>query len=219
MLVGVLRPGVLRVADHLGVTDDDVDQALERIPRALGVLVARASGRRRSRRQAPRRRSRRSAPRRASELDFPPASRSAASSAAPPITAISTCRNESASGLIAHASTATAGIRKTATCALEESAISVASFTLPRRATTTAPPCSAALPTMATMTAATKKSLRWAFSANVSIEWTRISATTAVAAVAIASTIIESRRDQASACGVADVELAVTPQRRLVTTT
>jgi threonine aldolase len=40
VLVGVLRPGVLRVATHLGVTDDDVDQALELIPRALGVLVA-----------------------------------------------------------------------------------------------------------------------------------------------------------------------------------
>jgi threonine aldolase len=38
--VGLLRPGVLRVATHLGVTDDDVDQALELIPRALGVLVA-----------------------------------------------------------------------------------------------------------------------------------------------------------------------------------
>jgi|SRR5581483_5608316 len=40
VLVGLLRPGVLRVATHLGVTDDDVDQALELIPRALGVLVA-----------------------------------------------------------------------------------------------------------------------------------------------------------------------------------
>ena len=39
VLVGVLRPGVLRVATHLGVTDDDVDQALDRIPRALGALV------------------------------------------------------------------------------------------------------------------------------------------------------------------------------------
>jgi threonine aldolase len=40
VLVGLLRPGVLRVATHLGVTDDDVEQALELIPRALGVLVA-----------------------------------------------------------------------------------------------------------------------------------------------------------------------------------
>jgi threonine aldolase len=39
VLVGVLRPGVLRVALHLGITDDDVDHALERIPRALGALV------------------------------------------------------------------------------------------------------------------------------------------------------------------------------------
>jgi threonine aldolase len=39
VLVGMLRPGVLRVATHLGVTDDDVDQAIDRIPRALGVLA------------------------------------------------------------------------------------------------------------------------------------------------------------------------------------
>jgi threonine aldolase len=37
--VGLLRPGVLRVAIHLGVSDDDVDRALELIPRALGVPV------------------------------------------------------------------------------------------------------------------------------------------------------------------------------------
>ncbi len=40
VLVGMLRPGVLRVATHLGVTDDDVDRAIELIPRALGVLAA-----------------------------------------------------------------------------------------------------------------------------------------------------------------------------------
>jgi threonine aldolase len=39
VLVGRLRPGVLRVATHLGVTDDHVDQAIELIPRALGVLA------------------------------------------------------------------------------------------------------------------------------------------------------------------------------------
>ena len=37
--VGVLRPGVLRVATHLGVTDDDVDRAINLIPQALGVLA------------------------------------------------------------------------------------------------------------------------------------------------------------------------------------
>jgi len=37
--VGLLRPGVLRVATHLGVSDDDVDRAIELIPRALGVLA------------------------------------------------------------------------------------------------------------------------------------------------------------------------------------
>jgi threonine aldolase len=38
--VGRLRPGVLRVATHMGVSDDDVDQAIELIPKALGVLAA-----------------------------------------------------------------------------------------------------------------------------------------------------------------------------------
>jgi threonine aldolase len=37
--VGLLRPGVLRVATHLDVTDEDIDRAIERIPRALGVLA------------------------------------------------------------------------------------------------------------------------------------------------------------------------------------
>ena len=40
VLVGALRPGVLRVATYLGVTDDDVERALEAIPRALNVQVA-----------------------------------------------------------------------------------------------------------------------------------------------------------------------------------
>jgi threonine aldolase len=38
--VGLLRPGVLRVATHLDVTDEDVERAVEVIPRALGVLAA-----------------------------------------------------------------------------------------------------------------------------------------------------------------------------------
>jgi threonine aldolase len=37
--VGRLRPGVLRVATHMGVSDEDVDRAVELIPRALGVLA------------------------------------------------------------------------------------------------------------------------------------------------------------------------------------
>jgi threonine aldolase len=40
VLVGRLRPGVLRVATHMGVTDDDVDRAIELVPKALGVLAA-----------------------------------------------------------------------------------------------------------------------------------------------------------------------------------
>jgi threonine aldolase len=39
VLVGVLRPGVLRIATYLGVTDEDVDRAAEAIPRALGALA------------------------------------------------------------------------------------------------------------------------------------------------------------------------------------
>jgi threonine aldolase len=38
--VGLLRPGVIRVATHLGVSDEDVDRAIELIPRGLGVLAA-----------------------------------------------------------------------------------------------------------------------------------------------------------------------------------
>ena len=38
--VGLLRPGVLRVATHLGVSDDDVDRAVELIPQALAVGAA-----------------------------------------------------------------------------------------------------------------------------------------------------------------------------------
>jgi threonine aldolase len=39
VLVGLLRPGVLRIATYLGVTDEDVDRAAEAIPRALGALA------------------------------------------------------------------------------------------------------------------------------------------------------------------------------------
>jgi threonine aldolase len=37
VLAGVLRPGVLRLATYLGITDEDVARAVEAIPRALGV--------------------------------------------------------------------------------------------------------------------------------------------------------------------------------------
>jgi threonine aldolase len=39
VLVSVLRPGVLRVATYLGVSDEDVDRATAVIPEALGVLA------------------------------------------------------------------------------------------------------------------------------------------------------------------------------------
>ena len=40
VLVSDLRPGVLRAITYLGVTDDDVDRAIELIPRALGAVRA-----------------------------------------------------------------------------------------------------------------------------------------------------------------------------------
>jgi len=39
VLVGVLRPGVLRVATYLGIGDDEIERAAAAIPRALGALV------------------------------------------------------------------------------------------------------------------------------------------------------------------------------------
>jgi threonine aldolase len=39
VLVSVLRPGVLRAATYLGITDDDVERAVEAIPRGLGALA------------------------------------------------------------------------------------------------------------------------------------------------------------------------------------
>jgi threonine aldolase len=39
VLVGVLRPGVLRAATHLDVADEDVDRAIELIPQGLGALA------------------------------------------------------------------------------------------------------------------------------------------------------------------------------------
>ncbi len=58
------------------------------------------------------------------------------------------------------ASSVTTGTTRSATCALEEIAISLASRIFPARAMTIAPPCSAALPTIATITTAMKNSLR-----------------------------------------------------------
>jgi threonine aldolase len=40
ILVSSLRPGVLRLATYLGVTDEDIDAAVDAIPRALGARVA-----------------------------------------------------------------------------------------------------------------------------------------------------------------------------------
>ena len=151
---GTLLPGVLRAVTHLGIADDDIDHASRGDPsRARRSAIARDEERERRR------------PRRAgsarhrlvgSTSGRRRTSRRRAADA--PSAAISTGLKESASGSIAHERSATAGMRKTATWAPEESAISAARSTLPRCATTTAPPCSAALPTIATITAATKKS-------------------------------------------------------------
>jgi threonine aldolase len=40
VLVGGLRPGVVRIATYLGVTDDDVEAAIDAIPRALQEHIA-----------------------------------------------------------------------------------------------------------------------------------------------------------------------------------
>jgi threonine aldolase len=39
VLVSVMRPGVLRAVTYLGIEDEDVDSAVQAIPRALGALV------------------------------------------------------------------------------------------------------------------------------------------------------------------------------------
>jgi threonine aldolase len=39
ILASVLRPGVLRIATYLGITDDDIETAIEAIPAALGALT------------------------------------------------------------------------------------------------------------------------------------------------------------------------------------
>ncbi len=40
VLVGFMRPGVLRAATYLGIEDEDIERATELIPRSLGALVS-----------------------------------------------------------------------------------------------------------------------------------------------------------------------------------
>ena len=111
---------------------------------------------------------------------------------APAIAAISSQRNVSARWCGKKSeSSITAGTTRSATCALDEIAISLASFIFPACAITTAPPCSAALPTIATITAAMKNSLAPTAFAKSSSECTRISLTIAVNAVATPSATSE----------------------------
>src|SRR5205823_8581942 len=106
-------------------------------------------------------------------------------------------RRRGGGGRTGHDGSATAGATNTATWALDEIAISVARRIFPRRAITIAPPCSAAFPTMATITTAMKNSERPTLCAKSSSEWTRISLTTAVATVATVSTASDRGRVQA----------------------
>ena len=116
-----------------------------------------------------------------------------ASTTAPAIAASSSQRNVSGSSCVNSSERSiTTGATSSATCALDEIAISLASFIFPARAMTTAPPCSAALPTIATITAAMKNSLAPIADAKPLSEWTRISLTIAVATVATPSTVSAS---------------------------
>ena len=63
VLVSDLRPGVLRAITHLDVTDDDIDQAIELIPEALGATRTAAPRARSAARRAAPGRSPRGAPR------------------------------------------------------------------------------------------------------------------------------------------------------------
>ena len=95
----------------------------------------------------------------------------------------------------------TTGTTSRPTWALEEIAISLASRIFPLCAMTIAPPCSAALPTIATITTAMKNSLRPTAVAKASSEWTRISLTQAVAPVATASAASAAGSDHAPVAG------------------
>ena len=87
---------------------------------------------------------------------------------------------------------------------------------LPRWAITIAPPCSAALPTIATITTAMKNSLRPTALPNASSEWTRISETNAVATVATASSS-ERRSAATTRCASGAARSASRWMRRLCT--
>jgi hypothetical protein len=39
VLVSTLRPGVLRAVTYFGVSDEDIERAVDAIPRALGALA------------------------------------------------------------------------------------------------------------------------------------------------------------------------------------
>ena len=120
----------------------------------------------------------------------------------------STGRKLRASGSKAHEMRATRGISNPAIWALEASGISTASLTLPRRASSTALPCSVAFPTIATITTATKNSERCAVSAKACSVPTSVSVTKAVTTVASPSTATAVVRGQPTASTSADERAA-----------
>jgi hypothetical protein len=103
-----------------------------------------------------------------------------------------------------HEISTTRGISKPAIWELEAKGISTASLTLPRRAGTTALPCSVAFPTIATMTTATKNSERCAASAKACSVPTSVWVTTAVTSVAMPNTTSAVLNGQPASSGSAD---------------
>jgi hypothetical protein len=131
---------------------------------------------------------------------------SAGRAAATAMAASSMGRKLSASGVKPNEMRATRGITKPAIWALEASGISVASMTLPRRASSTALPCSVAFPMIATITAATKNSERCAARAKACSTPTSVSLTKAVAIVARPSTTRAAVNDQPVPSGSAGLK-------------
>ena len=120
---GTLHPGVLRAVTHLGIGDEDIDRAIEAIPpRARGRSAIASDEERHGDDHVEQDQRGAVSPARLAG----PTKNAPTTSADVPSAAISTGLKAKASGSIAHESNATAGIRKTATWAPDESAISAA---------------------------------------------------------------------------------------------
>ena len=143
-----------------------------------------------------RRRSRRSARRRGQRLDCPWRAARRSARRRPRMRPSSIGRNESDRGSISSESSATAGMRNTATCALDASAISAASLMLPRCGDHDGAAVLGRVADDRDDDSRDEEVAEPAFSAKVSIEPTRISAISAVTTVATPSTISAVRRLQ-----------------------